>query len=338
MEPTQKKRKIDSEAPEPKPPIVFRLPTHPPDVKLKIFDTLDFHVHSIILKMHSAFFRKFLDSPEKGSPLTGKWRYEWGTVIDDDGSWSLVDIRNIPADHANDLDGRKSKHEEAFHKFIGIFYGQPWKITDLKEFALVVTMADYYCALPLVSRALNGAFYLSPDFLSTFKDANQRDLLFLAIKLRCADLFRDCMIIIAGNMGNGRVRQTNFEPNLGDPKLDNLALKLRNQIYEKIIAVNQVISHACSVSAGDQQDRVEIEKLQSCHGLYAFSNMSPMYYRAFERHSRNLLIQRHVAFLLQSKLKFFKTQEHKDHVLRGHFLCVDIKDEDIPWDVSEADW
>jgi hypothetical protein len=67
------------------------------DVRLRAFDT-EFHVHSTVLKMHSAFFFKFLDSPDKTPPATvapGTFKYEWVTKIDEDGSWSLVDARSI---------------------------------------------------------------------------------------------------------------------------------------------------------------------------------------------------------------------------------------------------
>lgn len=79
-----------------KPPVVFNLPGHDVDVKLQVFNDLEFHVHSTILKIHSAFFRKFLDSPDKEGKgeNAGKFKYVWVTMIDDDGSWSLVDSRN----------------------------------------------------------------------------------------------------------------------------------------------------------------------------------------------------------------------------------------------------
>lgn len=63
--PLAKKQKVES---LPKSPIIFQSPGLKPDVSLKVFD-VDFYVHSIVLKLHSAFFRKFLDSAnEAASP------------------------------------------------------------------------------------------------------------------------------------------------------------------------------------------------------------------------------------------------------------------------------
>jgi hypothetical protein len=75
-------------------PIIFKARGLNTDVRLRAFET-DFHVHSVFLKIHSAFFFKFLDSADKTAALTnltlaGGFKYEWITKIDGDRSWSLV--------------------------------------------------------------------------------------------------------------------------------------------------------------------------------------------------------------------------------------------------------
>jgi hypothetical protein len=75
--------------------IVFASPGLLPDVRLKVFGTWEFHVHSVVLKLYSAFFRKFLDpsNKEEAAPATLgiKFRYEWVTEIDEDGNgWHLI--------------------------------------------------------------------------------------------------------------------------------------------------------------------------------------------------------------------------------------------------------
>lgn len=80
------------------PPIIFKLPGMKCDTRLLVFDQ-EFQVHSMILKLHSAFFRKFLDSAEKQNlppPSTSSFypsfKYNWVTAVDgDDGEgWHLV--------------------------------------------------------------------------------------------------------------------------------------------------------------------------------------------------------------------------------------------------------
>jgi hypothetical protein len=47
-------------------PIVFNARRLAPDVRLRVVET-EIYVHSTILKLHSAFFFKFLDSPDKAA-------------------------------------------------------------------------------------------------------------------------------------------------------------------------------------------------------------------------------------------------------------------------------
>jgi hypothetical protein len=71
-------------------PMIFNLRGVKPDTKLKAF-TKEFHVHSLVLKQHSAIFHKFMDSVDK-IPRSGNadFRYEYITKIDaDDGTWTL---------------------------------------------------------------------------------------------------------------------------------------------------------------------------------------------------------------------------------------------------------
>lgn len=62
---SRRRPRADSDAGEPpKSVIVFRSPGEEIDTLLSVLEQ-DFHVHSVILKCHSNYFRKFLDSPDK---------------------------------------------------------------------------------------------------------------------------------------------------------------------------------------------------------------------------------------------------------------------------------
>jgi hypothetical protein len=97
MAPPAKKAKKSNDEPAMPGPVVFAARGLESDVRLRVFNT-EFYVHSTMLKLHSAFFFKFLGSPDKTPPVTvepGAVKYEWATKIDEDGSWSLVDARSI---------------------------------------------------------------------------------------------------------------------------------------------------------------------------------------------------------------------------------------------------
>lgn len=77
-------------------PVVFVLRGQLVDTKLDVFGAV-FHVHSIILKGGSAYFRKFLDSPDKApAPETAAFPYEYVAVVDDDRkTWGLESASNV---------------------------------------------------------------------------------------------------------------------------------------------------------------------------------------------------------------------------------------------------
>lgn len=72
------------------------------DVRLHALDLAEFHVHSVILKMQSNFFFKFLDSVDNSTATGGRFKYEWITKVDDDGSWSLVAAKDGKVRSLND--------------------------------------------------------------------------------------------------------------------------------------------------------------------------------------------------------------------------------------------
>lgn len=72
-------------------PVVMSHPnSRAPDTRLKVFKK-EFHCHSNILKEHSEYFARFMDSVDKKGQQKGtrEFRYEYVTKVDSDGTWAL---------------------------------------------------------------------------------------------------------------------------------------------------------------------------------------------------------------------------------------------------------
>jgi hypothetical protein len=74
---------------------------------------------------------------------------------------------------------------EALKKLLQSFYGEPYELKSLNELKSMTQLADYYCALPTLSRSIN---------LPLFRgDINIKELSFelieIAAKLRHPELF-----------------------------------------------------------------------------------------------------------------------------------------------------
>jgi hypothetical protein len=74
-------------------PITFAHERVEPDTILLVFKQ-PFYVHSVVIRIQSAFFRTFIDSADKAnSNLSGQFKYEWITEVDSDNKdWALVGV------------------------------------------------------------------------------------------------------------------------------------------------------------------------------------------------------------------------------------------------------
>lgn len=78
-------------------PWIFVLPGYEPDVCFSVFGK-PVHAHSIILSMHSAFLREFVDlsSPpeeEEQEHKGRKFRFEYIVMMDEDQNWGFEKVR-----------------------------------------------------------------------------------------------------------------------------------------------------------------------------------------------------------------------------------------------------
>ncbi|KAJ8065889.1 hypothetical protein OCU04_004990 [Sclerotinia nivalis] len=78
----------------PTPPVeTFPMPAlnSEPDTRITIFNHIEFHLHSSLLKLHSAYFRKFIDSLDNAlEPSGAQWKYDWIAKVEGDGNWYVV--------------------------------------------------------------------------------------------------------------------------------------------------------------------------------------------------------------------------------------------------------
>ncbi|TVY31530.1 hypothetical protein LSUB1_G008456 [Lachnellula subtilissima] len=99
---SKKRPRAESSAADTKPaPFISLSPGLKPDTRLRVFEQ-EFHVHSTILKLHSNYFRRFLDSPDKTGALASPlFQYEYVSVVDEDRTWALYPIQKV--EHSDNL-------------------------------------------------------------------------------------------------------------------------------------------------------------------------------------------------------------------------------------------
>ncbi|EPE24700.1 hypothetical protein GLAREA_08553 [Glarea lozoyensis ATCC 20868] len=178
------------------PPIKFSLPGgEPQDTHLEVFGQT-FLVHSVVLKMNSEYFRKFLDSPDKSEddfPQGGGIRYKWVTQLDqqDTGTdakkcdgWLLVWEKSlVKNDSSYQYSGDEREQIRAFETLLQAIYRRPIKLSSTTQLGLVTELTDFYRALPVLSYAVTHSLFSSRDFAATIP-SNCLILLPIAVKLR----------------------------------------------------------------------------------------------------------------------------------------------------------
>lgn len=83
-------------------PTVFHAFGEDPDTCLDVFG-YKFHVHSRVLKLYSAFFRKFMDNNSghasncdgASSKVEHSFRYKYVAHADEDGTWGLQPLKKV---------------------------------------------------------------------------------------------------------------------------------------------------------------------------------------------------------------------------------------------------
>jgi hypothetical protein len=200
----------------------------------------------------------------------------------------------------------------------------------------MTSLADYYRALPALSRSLYRAltqyntfeaFSCEPEVLSKMLNA--------AIKLRHRDLFRECIILVAGKWDTEPVLSRH------DQKISKLITATRNGIGYEIARAESKIKRLVA-QYGHLQIEINKVKLQEYSSL-------PEYFRRLKegrgeygycdyRNERDEF-EGALDTLLGNNLKFGGSKYLSgEEPLEDYFLCATIDDDDLPWDHTQADW
>jgi len=219
------------------------------------------------------------------------------------------------------------------------FYSRPYKVVDYDQFAIMTELAGYYCALPIFSVSLSGAF--SSRFIKEIP-VKAVELLPLAAQLHHAILFRECMIHIVGRWSDPRVES------IRDVKLRKLAEAARNTISSKIVLAHSRLM----LEVGETQVNSYLPVTKTCSpfnvmysniaaDVYKINKQSfslPIFYRRLSLSSSI----RSVAALLKNELVLDPDVGLESAGATGkylhYFLCATVDDEDLPWDINATDF
>jgi hypothetical protein len=220
-------------------PVIFNSPGLKSDVRLTVFKQ-EFHVHSAVLKLYSAFFRTFLDSPDKSpAPASALFRYDYVSVIDDDGGGWRLKVASCTDDQPFSILG-EDEELVAFGKLLCAMYNKNYSITNFAELSIMTRLADFFCALPILSTSLYIVLWSTP-WLPDEIAANCKSALIISQKLHHPLLFREALVHVVSQWRGSSVFLEDY------PDLIAVVTSAYNRVCERLLLVSQALLSAISV-------------------------------------------------------------------------------------------
>jgi len=199
----------------------------------------------------------------------------------------------------------------------------------------MATLADYYRALPALSRSLYRAFAQKIFDVWDCEPEHLSKVLNAAIKLRHPDLFRECIVSLAGKWGT--------EPGLSryDQKISKLITPARNGIGYKIAQAEDQIKRLTAqyIPLEPEINKVKLMKYLSLPEYYRNLKDGQGEYDTCNYGNQKYEVEKALYTLLENNLKFGGSKALSGtEPFENHFLCATISDDDLPWDCTQTDW
>ncbi|RDL32968.1 uncharacterized protein BP5553_08407 [Venustampulla echinocandica] len=319
-------------------PIVFTRHGMKPDTLLKVFG-LEFHVHSVVLKINSKFFHKFMD-PDNGvvvvPPASSPFKYEWYTKIDDgDKDWCLSAQSELRDVDLSGFKGGRLEEESAFYNVICAIFGHPYSIKDATQLTKMTEIADYYICLQALSNSLSTALFNNPGLVKDIPNT-ACCMLEVAYKLRHEALFKECFIHVLGPWTKPQWRQ------LADQKLKDMATIADTKIKHKLLIVHSNIIQLHSDQKRYGGLAAQFAKISAkCRNVDG-KVLQPLYFRElsqlqYDTQGIEITVSQILAPILENRLELDRSRlEAGEGIYEDFFLCAEVKN--IPWDRSKKDW
>jgi hypothetical protein len=226
-----------------------------------------------------------------------------------------------------------AQEEKAFQNLLCAIFGKEFSITDAAELNAMTTQADYYGALCILSNQISATSFNSPGLVSSI-GKDPCSLLVSACKLRHKLLFRECFIYVLGPWSTLQYAQ------LSNPVLLNLAIEKHASMKSRIFAAFEGIVQVAAGSAGVSQGIAAkmLNMAQGCLDVHK-KVLYPKFFRlCCEKYADYESYRPLFSSLLANKLVLNKDAIAGAGAFADFFLCSEVEDHELPWDVTQTDW
>lgn len=311
------------------------------------------------------------------APATTEFKYEWVSLVDDDGKdWHVVSASSTEVSNVSARIQKKGtltkdvkegdKHVATlptdlqyclFRQFLGTFYHQIPFFEDTEDLNGLTAMADYYCALKIVSIMITAAISTNAYLMDLPLD-HAVELINSAAKLRNEVLFKDCVVLACGPYPTPQFKTTTTL----NPKVRDVVEKAFGQLRSWIAEVEYELATSVTPGPADNgksgdyvarkkhmrkfiEDMKEKSMIDAYDGSGDYVFNMPGFYQGlsnskygppwkppgepFFRTGRVITLLRNDMVLNRQATAVKDNFEH-------YFLCNLIDDEDLPWDSGDT--
>jgi hypothetical protein len=217
-------------------------------------------------------------------------------------------------------------------------------VLDVEELILMTDLADYYRALPALSKSLYRALYENTEFGVAEREPELiLKLLDASYKLRFRALFRECVVLLAGKWNNEQADLSGCDRNI-----QKLIIAARHGISNKIVKAYEEILRFSSEypELGEEIRRVtfrtDMDLPEYYRDVYCGNILEEDYDSEYEdgQYKEDItMIESALKPVLENRLKFSgRDLLAGERPFEKHFLCATIDDDDLPWDRTQTDW
>lgn len=213
-------------------------------------------------------------------------------------------------------------------------------------------LADYYRALPAFSTALDGAFLRSPMLVEAIHRIPHQ-LIKIAVQLRNEVLYRECLIQCMGPYGLPKyvMIQNASLRKIGEDAYCLLGRMVLDTQYKLLNNMGVLLRQTPNDQRAINFQTLERQLAAHCTGFVPGAGapigipgmlMLPWFYRELYAAANGTVpagFKAVIQPLMRNNLALDPKAERAGEGKYGdHFLCLEIEDEDLPWNTEETDW
>jgi hypothetical protein len=245
----------------------------------------------------------------------------------------LLATVNSSGENISEFKGNKKKETQAFKNLLHAIYNESYRLEDTEQLCLMTKLADYYFALPALSKSL-----MRPLMASNINIASDAFYLIeAAAKLRHSPLYKDCIIYLAGRWKNDWLTGDEFYQ-LDGPS-HHVALSKRNEIYRSIADAQRLIFHIERAFPRIQAIKRSLT-LQDPFLLPGYYHrLSDASYEDRDRADTEdfpSCLHNAVSPLVKDNLFFKQHYGPGDDLYENYFLCAYVDLGELPWKWEES--